>query len=117
MDGLPRSELKTSWFNLSNRDIKLLLVRKRNHTDTYRDLLGRFNEIELISEFELGIEWQRFTCLKGSYLMVSSQYDHLAIASFILGKLRGAIYFRFESINDLPYLWNYYGQQLNWLNG
>ena len=41
----------------------------------------------------------------------------ISIASFILGKLRGATYIPYDEVQDLPYLWLQHTQQLNWMGG
>lgn len=117
MDGMPRSETEPTWFELSNPDYKLLLVRNRSITDNYRNLLLGFNQIDLVSEFEIGMEWRCLTSLKGSYLTVNCRHDHIAISSYLLGKLRGATFIRFDTVSDLIYFWNFYGQHLHWLHG
>ena len=117
LDAMPRNEVEATWFNLSNQDFKLLLVRNRQLTDVFRSLLTPFPNIDLVSEFELGMEWNRHTGTKGSYLTINCQPDHLAISSYLLGKLRGTTYIQLDSVNDLPYLWSYYGKELGWLNG
>lgn len=117
MDDLPRNEIESTWHELSNPDYRLLMMRNRNLTENYRSLSLDFRQTDFVSDFELGMEWQKHTGIRGSYLTVNCQPDHLAISSYILGKLRGATFIRFDNLNDLPYLWSYYSQQLGWMNG
>lgn len=117
MDGLPREEIEATWHPLSNTDYRLLMLRNRRLTDNYRALSLDFSETDFVSEFELGTEWQQHTDINGSYLTIHCHTDHLAISSFLLGKLRGATFIRFESPDDLPYLWNWHATQLSWMNG
>ncbi len=117
MNGTPRRDLESTWFDLSNQDFKLLLVRNRTITSHYRELLQEFNSTEFLSSFELGGEWQHHTQVNGSYLTLDCHGDLVCVASYLLGKLRGATFIRFETINDMPYLWAFYGEQLGWMNG
>lgn len=117
MDGMPRNQVESTWFNLSNSDYKLLLIRNKQLTDNYRSLFMQFNQTDFVSEFELGLEWNRHTDTKGSYLTVHCLPDHIAVTSFLLGKLRGTTYLTYDSVNDLPYLWSYYGNELGWFDG
>lgn len=117
MDGMPRNQVESTWFDLSNHDFKLLMVRNRQLTDNYRNLLMQFNQTDFVSEFELGLEWNSHAGINGSYLTVHCLPDHIAISSFLLGKLRGTTYIRYDSVNDLPYLWSYYGRELGWIDG
>ncbi|MEX2574591.1 MAG: hypothetical protein WD317_09850 [Balneolaceae bacterium] len=117
MEGLPRSDMESTWHELSNQDYRLLTVRNRHLTENYRKLTLDFSQSDFVSEFELGSDWQYHTGMKGSYLTVNCQPDHLAVSSYLLGKLRGATFIRFESIDDLPYLWTCYARNLAWMNG
>lgn len=117
MGGVPRQELETTWHALSNRDFRLLSIRNRNLTENFRSLAGHSASLDVVSEFELGTEWQLHTGIKGSYLTVHAQSDYLSVCSCLLGKLRGATWLRYDSLNDLPYLWNHHAAHLSWMNG
>lgn len=117
MDGMPRNEIEPTWFSLSNQDFKMLMIRNRNLSENYRTLFSEFNKTDFVSEFELGMDWHIHSEIKGSYLIINCQPGHLAISSYLLGKLRGATYISYDTVDDLPYLWNYYGEQLGWING
>ncbi len=117
MEGVPRSKLESTWHELSNQEYKLLMVRNRALTDNYRALAAGFGQTDFVSEFELGMEWQTHTDMSGSYLMVHASPGQLSIASFLLRKLRGATFFTYENLRDLPYLWSYFARDLTWMNG
>lgn len=117
MDDIPREQLETTWFGLSNQDYRLLLVRNRNKFDGFRKLLHGFSNRDFVSEFEIGSEWHKMTGITGSYLTINCHPDHLAISSFLFGKLRGATYIPFDTLHDLPYLWNFYSNHLGWMKG
>jgi len=117
MNGVPRNELEATWHELSNRDFRLLMVRNRNLSEQYRTLAATFSQTDFVSEFELGMEWHQHTGMKGSYLTVHAHQGGLCLASYLLGKLRGATHIRYEDLNDLPFLWNYHARQLNWMDG
>ncbi|MEX0994493.1 MAG: hypothetical protein WD599_03130 [Balneolaceae bacterium] len=117
MNGIPRKELETTWFGLSNQDYRLLLIRNRNKFDGVRKLLHNFSDSEFVSEFEIGMEWHKMTGITGSYLTINCHADYLAVSSFLFGKLRGATYISFDTFYDLPYLWNFYGNHLGWMKG
>jgi hypothetical protein len=117
MNDMPRHELETTWFDLSNQDHKLLLIRNRKLIEQFRDLLSPFSQTDFVSDFELGREWNNHTNSNGTCLTVNCLSGHLALSSYMLGKLRGTTYIYFDSVNDLPFLWTYYGQELSWFNG
>jgi hypothetical protein len=117
MGGLPRKELESTWFELSNQDHKLLLIRNRQMLEQLRSLLTPFSQTDFVSDFELGSEWNDHINNNGTCLAINCLSGHIAISSYMLGKLRGSTYINFESINDLPFLWNYHGQELGWFNG
>lgn len=117
MEGQPRNEIEPTWFNLSNQDFKMLMIRSRNLSENFRNLCSEFNQTDFVSEFELGMDWHVHSGMRGSYLFINCQPGYLAISSYLLGKLRGATFIFHETVNDLPYLWNYYGEQLGWING
>lgn len=117
MDNSPRNQLETTWFDLSNQDYKLLLIRNKNRIDNYRKLLAAFSECDFVTEFEIGSEWHNLTGMRGAYLTINCHTGYIAVSSYLLGKLRGATYIEIENIDDLPYLWNFYGSHLTWMNG
>ncbi|MEX0639280.1 MAG: hypothetical protein WD094_02375 [Balneolaceae bacterium] len=112
-----RQDLEATWFGLSNQEQKLLLLRNRSSFDGIRKLLLPFPETDQVSEFELGREWQSLTGTSGSWMNIHCHEDHLSISSYLLGKLRGATWSRYDSLADLPYLWSFYSRQLQWMNG
>lgn len=117
MSGVDRSNLQSTWYEISNNEYKLLTVRNSDTMQGFQSLLGSFRSAEYVSEFELGSEWQSHTNVNGSFLMVHCQRDYLSVASFILGKLRGGTVIRFENRTDLPYLWSLYSSKHQWMSG
>lgn len=117
MHGSDRNQIETVWHTVSNIDYRLLLLRKSSAMNGFNHLLGSFNDSEYVSEFELGVEWQLHSNINGAFLIIYCQQNYISVSSFILGKLRGCTYIRFDSINDLPYLWNLYSGKISWMNG
>jgi len=117
MGGIPRNEIEPTWFDLSNQDFKMLVTRNLTLSENYRILFSEFNQTDFVSEFELGMDWHFHSGMRGSYLIINCQPGHIAISSYLLGKLRGATFISHDTVNDLPYLWNYYGEHLGWING
>jgi hypothetical protein len=117
MHGSARSQIETVWHTVSNIDYRLLLLRNSSAMNGFNDLLGSFNDSEYVSEFELGVEWQLHSNINGAFLIIHCQKNYISVSSFILGKLRGCTYIRFDSLSDLPYLWNLYAGKISWMNG
>lgn len=117
MHGSDRNQIETVWHTVSNIDYRLLLLRNSSAMNGFNHLLGSFNDSEYVSEFELGVEWQLHSNINGAFLIIYCQQNYISVSSFILGKLRGCTYIRFDSINDLPYLWNLYSGKISWMNG
>ncbi|MEX0770092.1 MAG: hypothetical protein WD035_05115 [Balneolaceae bacterium] len=117
MEGIPREQLETTWFGLSNQDYRLLLIRNKNKFNGFRKLLHNYSSSDFVSEFEIGIEWHKLTGITGSYLTINCHPGYLAVSSFLFGKLRGATRIPFETLHDLPYLWNFYGNHVEWMKG
>ncbi len=117
MRGSERSEVQAVWHSVSNADCKLLLLRDNSSIKGIQLLLNSFGNTELVAEFEIGMDWQAHTANTGSFLMVYCQKNYISVSSFILGKMRGCTYIEYEHVNDLPYLWNLYSQNLTWMRG
>ncbi len=117
MADIPRQELETTWYELSNTEYRLLMIRRKSLTERYQTLLSDFSQNDLVSEFELGMEWQQLTGLNGAWLTVHCQPGYLAVSSYLLGRLRGATFLPYETIHDLPYLWDWHSRELTWMNG
>lgn len=105
------------WFPLSNRDFKLLCLRKNQLPETLASISGENAKTEILSDFEIGSFWMKHQRYHGSFLCLSSYNGLLSISSFLLGKLRAATYIRYEDIHDLPYLWLQYASHLPWIEG
>lgn len=117
MQGAGRQDIETIWHSLSNLDYKLLLLRNQKAIMGFKNLLSSFNQSEYVAEFELGVDWQLHSGDSGSYLMIHCQRNYISVSSFILGKLRGCTFIRYEDPADLPYLWNLYSKKLLWMQG
>lgn len=117
MKGVNRELLIPSWFELSNRDYKFLVIRNKQILDGYQQLTEHASYADFCSDFEIGSQWIKHTNAGGSFLTISCFPKHLSISSFILGKLRAAAFIHFDEIGDLPYLWLYNAKNLKWLEG
>lgn len=117
MRGSERSEVQAVWHGVSNGDCKLLLLRDNSSIQGIHSLLNSFSDTEFVAEFEIGMDWQLHTSNNGSFLMVNCQKNYLSVSSFILGKLRGCTFIEYDHLNDLPYLWNLFAQNLQWMKG
>ncbi len=117
MRGVQRQHVETTWHDLSNRDYRMLALRDRRIMGAYE----RFGEIvpaaDFVSEFEVGSKWASNPKGGGSYLTVGAHAGHLSVSSYLLGKLRGTTGIRFDTYEDLPYLWALNAQHLRWMNG
>ncbi|MEX0646383.1 MAG: hypothetical protein WEA56_07535 [Balneolaceae bacterium] len=117
MQGIVREDIEATWHSVSNADYRLLLLRNNAAMQGLKNLLGAFTNSEYVAEFEIGADWQHHSDEKGSYLVVHCQKNYISVSSFILGKLRGCTYIRFDNSGDLPYLWSLYGSKLSWMQG
>lgn len=117
MHGTDRSNVETTWIPVSNVDYKLLLLRNQESMQGFNHLLGAFADSEYVAEFEIGADWQSHSKANGSFMKVFCQKNYISAASFILGKLRGCTFIRYDNRSDLPYLWKLYAGKLPWMNG
>ncbi len=117
MQGTDIRETQPLWHPLSNRDFKLLVIRRNEHIDSFVSLMNDLPEGKLYSDFEIGLCWMNHSQFHGSFLTVSSYNGILSISSFLLGKLRAATYIKYDDINDLPYFWLQYASHLPWMQG
>jgi len=117
MNGSPAGNLQNTWFPMANQDYRFLLVRQNSMIKRFEKLFMDYPETELMSEFEIGSEWQLLTNTNGSFMTVNSQNNYISIASFLFGKLRGSTYFQYDSITDIPFLWKYHSRHLSWMDG
>lgn len=117
MRGVNRQHVETIWHDLSNRDYRLLALRDRRIMKGF----DRFGEIvpatDFVSDFEIGSKWAANSSSGGSYLTICTHSGHLVVSSYLLGKLRGTTAIRFDTYNDLPYLWALHAQHLRWMKG
>lgn len=117
MNGVDRKEIHPTWYNLSNQDYKLLLLRNDDSIKGLQKLASDTSTTDLISDFEIGARWVQHANPGGSFMTICCFENCISIASFILGKLRGATYISYDDIQDLPYLWLQHTQQISWMDG
>lgn len=117
MQGTDVEKTEPLWHPLSNRDFKLLAIRRKEHLDSFSALMNDIPETSLYSDFEIGSCWMKNSAFRGSFLSISSNNGVLSVSSYLLGKLRAATYIKYDDINDLPYLWLQYASHLPWING
>lgn len=117
MSGIHRSRIHPSWYTLSNQDYKFLLLRDEEKLQGLKKLAPSASTTDFISEFEIGERWINHTNAGGSFMTVCCFKQYISVASFILGKLRGATYLTFDEAEDLPYLWLQQARQHSWMQG
>ena len=117
MQGMNPSRIKPEWHSLSNRDFKMLSLRRKDHLDSFSFMLNGPVNGRLCSDFQIGELWMERNKSLGSFLCVSSYEGLLSISSFLLGKLRAATYISYDDISDIPYLWLQYSSHLLWMLG
>jgi hypothetical protein len=117
MKGIDRKQIQPTWYSLSNQDYKFLLLRNTDALQGLQKLSPNASTIDLISEFEIGERWIRHCNPGGSFMTVCCFNNCISVASYILGKLRGATYLTFDDPEDLPYLWLQHTKELSWMKG
>lgn len=117
MQGIPRSRVEPTWYNLSNQDFKFLLLRNRASLGGLEKLAPSASSTDLVSEFEIGQRWIDHTNAGGSFMTVCCFNNCISVGSYLLGKFRGATYIEYEDVEDLPYFWLQYTSELNWMEG
>jgi len=117
MSGVDRKNIQPTWYPLSNQDYKFLLLRNNKSFEGFQKLAGNTSTTDLISDFEIGLRWIQHANPGGSFMTICCYQNCISVASFILGKLRGATYITYDEVQDLPYLWLQHTQQLNWMGG
>lgn len=117
MKGVERQNIEPTWFTLSNHDFKFLVARNKQIMTGYEKLAEHVSGADYVSDFEIGQRWVQHSGTRGSFMTVSCYHNLISIASFVLGKLRGATYIRFDDAEDLPYLWLQFAENLKWMNG
>src|SRR5699024_9562163 len=105
MSGVNRKSIQPTWYNLSNQDYKFLLLRNESSLQGIKTLAAGTPTADLISDFEIGARWVQHANPGGSFMTICCFNNCISVASFILGKLRGAVFINFDDIEDLPYLW------------
>ena len=117
MRGSESEAIETRWFELSNRDFRLVSIRDHALGTKLAELVPSHISVELRSEFELGTLWMSHSQFHGSFLTISAANNVVSICSYMLGKLRAATYFAFEDTRDIPYLWLQHTSHLPWIEG
>lgn len=117
MHGYPRGDLQPYWFDLSNRDFKLLAIRTTTSMKGFDRLTEVSSGAEYCSNFEIGSFWNSHNNSGNSFMTVSCQDGVIVVSSFLLGKMRAATYFHYDDLADIPYLWHHCRQVLPWING
>lgn len=117
MSGVDRKHIHPTWYNLSNQSYKFLLLRNDEAMQEMQQLASEASTTDLISDFEIGSRWIQHANPGGSFMTVCCFPNCISVSSFILGKLRGATYIPYDEIQDLPYLWLQYTQELKWMQG
>lgn len=117
MSGVDRKKIHPTWYNLSNQDYKFLLLRNDESLKGLQKLASDIPTTDLISDFEVGLRWIQHVNPGGSFMTICCFQNCISVASFILGKLRGATYIPYDEIQDLPYLWLQHTQEISWMDG
>ncbi|MDZ7716733.1 MAG: hypothetical protein U5J95_11030 [Balneolaceae bacterium] len=117
MNGVERKKIHPTWYKLSNQDYKFLMLRNEEELRGLKKLIPSVSSTDLISEFELGDRWEQHTEAGGSFMTICCFNGCISVCSYILGKMRGATYIKYDDIEDLPYLWLQQTRQLNWMKG
>jgi len=117
MRGVNRQAIETTWHDISNRDYKILALRDRRIMTGFERMGELIGQTAFNSEFETGSRWNASAGSSGSYMTVCTHPGCISISSYLLGKLRGATIIRFESYDDISYLWEYNAQYLRWMQG
>lgn len=117
MSAVERKKVHPTWYELSNQDYKFLMLRNEEELRGLKKMIPSVSSTDLISEFELGDRWVQHTEAGGSFMTICCFNGCISVCSYILGKMRGATYIKYDDIEDLPYLWLQQAQQLNWMKG
>ncbi len=117
MNGVDRKHLHPTWHLLSNQDFRFLVLRNTEALGGLKKLTPQASTTDLISDFELGGRWVTHCDAGGSFMTVCCFRNCLSVSSYILGKMRGATYIKFDNAEDLPYLWLQRTRELSWMQG
>jgi len=117
MKGVQRQHIDVEWHDLSNRDYKFLVLRDRRIMASFEKMGEIVPSTAFNSEFEALSKWHQHHTTAGSYLAIGCHAGSLSVSSFLLGKLRGASIIRFETYDDIPYLWAMTSRHLKWMLG
>ncbi|MDZ7772500.1 MAG: hypothetical protein U5K31_07155 [Balneolaceae bacterium] len=117
MSGTDRQRIQPTWYNLSNPDYKLLMLRDTGALGGLPKIAPSASTVDLVSEFEIGQRWISHADPGGSFMTVCCFGECISVSSFILGKLRGTTFIEFDEVDDLPYLWLHHASEQKWMQG
>jgi len=117
MQAVDREDIEPTWHSISNNDFKMLQIRRRSIMKGFERLCLDAPATEFLSDFELSARWEKMNNNGGSFIMVASHQNLIAVTSYILGKLRAATFIEYDDLEDLPYLWLQKSTHLSWLKG
>lgn len=112
-----RTQIAASWFELSNRDYRLLALRDVGEHRGIKHLAVDIPQAELLYDFEISLKWVSRFRGKGSFLLLRFYPGCLSVSSIILGQLRGVTVFTYDNLEDLTYEWLNRSRHLSWMNG
>lgn len=115
--GVKRSQIETTWYEMSNRDFRLLAIRDRRRIEMLNICTSKARQVDYCPDFEIGQSWISHTGATGSFMSIGCYTHAICISSFMLGKLRGSTCLRYEHLADLPFAWKQSEQHLHWLSG
>jgi len=117
MQAVEREDIEPTWHPISNNDFKMLQIRRRSVMEGFERLCPDASATEFLSDFELSARWEKMNKNGGSFLMIASHQNLIAVTSYILGKLRAATFIEYDDPEDLAYLWLQKSTHLSWLKG
>lgn len=115
--GVERSEIETTWYEMSSRDFRLLAIRDRRRIEMLNICTKPARQVDYCTDFEIGLSWMKHSGATGSFMAVGCYNYAICVSSFVLGKLRGSTCLRFEHPADLPFIWKQSEAHLRWMKG
>jgi hypothetical protein len=115
--GVERNKIETTWYELSNRDSRLLAIRDRRRVQMLNICTKAARQVDYCTDFEIGQSWMKHSGASGSFMSVGCYNHAICVSSFVLGKLRGSTCLRFEHLADLHFAWKQSEEHLRWMKG
>lgn len=115
--GVERSQVETTWYEMSSRDFRLLAIRDRRRVEMLNICSKPARQVDYCTDFEIGQSWMKHSGATGSFMSIGCYNYAICVSSFVLGKLRGSTCLRFEHVADLPFVWKQSEEHLRWING